>query len=191
MQIKYKKNNEFEGIVFFYPDVAWDKRGYFYESFNKDITDILGVSFVQDNESKSSLGVARGLHYQWDNPMGKLVRVVSGAAIDYFVDIRVDSPTFKKYGSILLSHDNKHQVWIPPGYAHGFVPLEDETILNYKCTSYYNSSGEESIDIFDRELGLDLNSHVSNIDIISDRDRKGISFDDYLIDPKFFYNKVV
>ena len=187
MKIEFKNHPKFEGIVMFYPTIFWDNRGYFYESFNKDITDILNVQFVQDNESKSSLGVARGLHYQWDNPMGKLVRVVSGAAIDYFVDIRIDSPTFGQFGNILLSDENKHQVYLPPGYAHGFVPLKDDTILNYKCTSYYNSEGESSINVFDSDLNLDLEKYVKNINNLSDRDKKGISFKEYIDDPKFFY----
>ena len=130
-----------QGLLTIEPTVFGDNRGYFFESFNKDKfdTEVPNVSFVQDNQSMSHKGVLRGLHFQ--SPpfeQGKLVRVIQGSVLDVAVDIRPHSPNYGKYESVLLSGENKTQFWIPPGFAHGFVTLEDNTLFCYKCTSPYS-----------------------------------------------------
>jgi dTDP-4-dehydrorhamnose 3,5-epimerase len=136
-----------------------DNRGYFYESYNlKKYQEIIGESFefVQDNVSQSSKNVLRGLHFQ--NPpyaQGKLVSVLKGSVLDVAVDIRKDSKTYGKYQAIVLSAENGLQFWIPPGFAHGFLALEDDTIFSYKCTNYYHPESEESLLWNDPNLGID------------------------------------
>lgn len=127
------------------PKVFGDERGFFLETFEtKRYQKMLGINldFVQDNYSRSQKGVLRGLHFQRENPQGKLVRVVRGEVFDVAVDIRKDSPTYAKWVGILLSEDNKTQLWIPPGLAHGFVVLSDIADFEYKCTDYYNPASE-------------------------------------------------
>lgn len=127
------------------PKVFGDERGFFLETFEtKRYQKMLGINldFVQDNYSRSQKGVLRGLHFQRENPQGKLVRVVRGEVFDVAVDIRKDSSTYAKWVGILLSEDNKTQLWIPPGLAHGFVVLSDIADFEYKCTDYYNPASE-------------------------------------------------
>lgn len=127
------------------PKVFGDERGFFLETFETErYQKMLGINldFVQDNYSRSQKGVLRGLHFQRENPQGKLVRVVRGEVFDVAVDIRKDSPTYAKWVGILLSEDNKTQLWIPPGLAHGFVVLSDIADFEYKCTDYYNPASE-------------------------------------------------
>jgi len=163
---------EIQGLVLLKPKVFNDDRGYFYESYNKEILEnTLGFSidFVQDNESLSSKDVLRGLHFQ-EAPFeqAKLVRVIKGRVTDVCVDIRSGSPTFGKHIKVELSEQNKHLLFIPAGFAHGFVTREDNTIFSYKCSSFYNRSSENSILWNDQELGIDWEV----IDpIISDKDR--------------------
>jgi len=131
------------------PDVFEDERGFFYESFNQQkLNEAIGknIAFVQDNHSKSSKGVLRGLHYQ-DEPFaqGKLVRVIAGEVFDVAVDIRKNSPTYGQWVSEVLSADNCKQVWIPEGFAHGFLALTDETEFLYKTTDFYNKEAERLI----------------------------------------------
>ena len=152
------------------PKVFKDDRGHFFESWNKEIFEKQGLKldFVQDNQSLSSKGVLRGLHFQ--NPpyaQGKLVRVIQGSVIDVAVDIRKNSPTYGEYFSIKLSGKNKTSMWIPPGFAHGFVTLEDDTIFSYKCTAVYNKESEGSIFWNDKDLNIDWG--VQN-PIISEKD---------------------
>lgn len=161
------------------PKVFGDKRGYFVESFNKSkLKDIIGDhEFVQDNQSLSSKGVLRGLHFQ--NPpyaQGKLVRVIKGAVIDVIVDIRNSSPTYGQSYSIKLTEDNFKMVWVPPGFAHGFATLEDETIFAYKVTNYYNKESEGCIYWADKDLDIDWN--IEN-PIISEKDAQGIPFNQF------------
>lgn len=142
------------------PQVFEDDRGYFFESFNfhKWVAHFEGNPpvFVQDNESLSHKHVLRGLHFQLPpHAQGKLVRVVRGAVLDVAVDLRRNSPTFKKSFKILLSERNKKQLYIPEGFAHGFISLEDNTRFLYKCTDYYNRESEEGIIWNDSELGID------------------------------------
>jgi len=147
-----------EGLLLIKPDVYADERGYFFESFNmkKFRAAGLDLTFLQDNESRSKKGVLRGLHFQAPPfEQGKLVRVVRGAALDIAVDIRKNSPTYGKWESVVLSGENKWMFWIPPGFAHGFVSLEDDTIFFYKCTNVYDKSSEGGIIWNDRELNID------------------------------------
>jgi dTDP-4-dehydrorhamnose 3,5-epimerase len=129
------------------PKVFGDDRGFFLESWNQRTFAGLGLDleFVQDNHSRSAKGVLRGLHFQNPNPQGKLVRVVSGRAWDVAVDIRRSSPTFGKWHGVELSAANKRLFWIPPGFAHGFVSLEDGTDFLYKCTTFYDPANEHSL----------------------------------------------
>jgi dTDP-4-dehydrorhamnose 3,5-epimerase len=134
--------------VIIQPKVFGDARGFFLETFQAEkYADLAGINlpFVQDNHSRSSKGVLRGLHFQKSKPQGKLVRVVSGEVYDVAVDIRQTSPTFGQWEAVILSEENKTQFWVPPGFAHGFVVLSDTADFEYKCTDYYDPSDEGSI----------------------------------------------
>ena len=140
------------------PDVFEDERGFFYESYNQQkFNEAIGenITFVQDNHSKSSKGVLRGLHYQ-EPPFaqGKLVRVVAGEVFDVAVDIRKESPTFGQWVSEVISAENKKQLWIPEGFAHGFLTLSDQAEILYKTTNFYNKSSERSIRFDDIKLSI-------------------------------------
>ncbi len=167
------------------PVVFEDERGYFFESFNRDKFEQAGVDlqFVQDNESKSQKGVLRGLHFQ--NPpyaQGKLVRVMRGRVLDVAVDIREGSPTYGQWESIELSGENKFMYWIPPGMAHGFATLEDDTIFFYKCTNTYNKESEGSIRWDDKDLAIDWG--IEN-PILSEKDKISPLFKDFKTKFKF------
>lgn len=168
-----------EGLLIIKPQVFEDERGYFFESFNHDrfVQAGLDLRFVQDNESKSRKGVLRGLHFQAPPfDQGKLVRVMRGSVLDVAVDIRKNSPTYGKWESIVLSGTNKWMYWIPSGFAHGFVTLEDETIFFYKCTNVYNKASEGSILWSDPDLNIRWN--VEN-PIISGKDMVSPAFRDF------------
>jgi dTDP-4-dehydrorhamnose 3,5-epimerase len=139
------------------PKVFGDDRGFFLESWNARTFAEAGIdgAFVQDNHSRSSAGVLRGLHYQLVRPQGKLVRVVSGRAFDVAVDIRRSSPSFGRWVGFELSALNKHMLWIPPGFAHGFLALEDGTDFLYKCTDYYAPEHDRSILWSDPRIGIE------------------------------------
>jgi len=139
------------------PKVFGDERGFFLETFHTSrYADLIGISlpFVQDNHSRSSKNVLRGLHFQKTKPQGKLVRVVRGEVFDVAVDIRTDSNTFGHWEGVILSEENKKQFWVPPGFAHGFVVLSEIADFEYKCTDYYDSSDEGSILWSDIDLGI-------------------------------------
>ena len=145
-------------VLLIEPKVFGDDRGFFYESFNqRDFQKITGLDlqFVQDNHSKSAKGVLRGLHYQVQQPQGKLVRVVAGEVFDVAVDIRPNSPTYGKWVGELLSVDNKRQLWVPPGLAHGFLVLTDSAEFLYKTTDYYAPVHERAIAWNDPTLAID------------------------------------
>ncbi len=150
---------EISGLIVLTPDIFNDDRGYFFESYSKKtLSEILKVdlNFVQDNESCSTFGVVRGLHYQLPPfEQGKLVRIIKGAVKDIAVDIRENSPTYGRYFSIELNDKNKKQIYIPPGFAHGFITLSETAILNYKCTNYYNKESEGGIVFNDPFLNID------------------------------------
>lgn len=144
-------------VVILEPRVFGDERGFFFESFNgKAFRDLTGadVAFVQDNHSRSSRGVLRGLHYQIRQPQGKLVRVTRGAVFDVAVDIRRQSPTFGAWVGVELSEENKRQLWVPAGFAHGFVVLSDSADFLYKTTNYYAPEFERSILWNDPDIGI-------------------------------------
>lgn len=140
------------------PQVFGDERGFFLETFQaKKYQPIIGNSlvFVQDNHSRSTKGVLRGLHFQKTKPQGKLVRVVTGEVFDVAVDIRKDSPTFGQWEGVLLTGDNKKQFWVPPGFAHGFVVLSDIADFEYKCTDFYEPADEGAIKWDDPDIAID------------------------------------
>ncbi|MCX6229977.1 MAG: dTDP-4-dehydrorhamnose 3,5-epimerase [Bacteroidetes bacterium] len=169
-----------EGLLILQPNVFRDDRGYFFESYNQQrfIDAGLNLNFVQDNESKSQQGVLRGLHFQ--NPpyaQGKLVRVIKGAVMDVAVDIRKNSTTYGKHYKLELTELNKTMLWIPEGFAHGFVTLIDDTIFSYKCTNLYNKEAEGSILWNDTDLAIDWD--VEN-PILSEKDKVSIPFKNYI-----------
>jgi len=139
------------------PKVFGDERGFFMETYRDSLFSELGidVNFVQDNHSASARGVLRGLHYQIQQPQGKLVRVVAGEVYDVAVDMRRDSQTFGQHVGVHLSADNKHMFWVPPGFAHGFLVLSERAEFVYKCTDYYAPEHEQSLLWNDPELGID------------------------------------
>lgn len=145
-------------VLIIEPKVFGDQRGFFFESFNQEAFNHvtgLNVNFVQDNHSRSAKGVLRGLHYQIQQPQGKLVRVASGKVLDVVVDIRRSSPTFGKSVSVLLTGENHKQLWMPPGFAHGFVVLSETADFLYKTTDYYAPAFERCILWNDPALGID------------------------------------
>jgi dTDP-4-dehydrorhamnose 3,5-epimerase len=165
---------EIKEVLVIVPDVFNDERGYFYESFNsKRYLEQAGLdfNFVQDNISKSKKGTVRGLHYQvGEFAQGKLCKVVLGKVIDVAVDIRFGSPTFGKYVSVELSEENQNQIWLPPGFAHGFSVLSDEAVFMYKCTALYSKKDERAIIFNDEDLGIDwqvVNPQVSEKDLLA------------------------
>ncbi len=151
------------GVLVLEPQVFGDARGFFFESFNqRDFNQATGLSetFVQDNHSKSAKGVLRGLHYQTQHAQGKLVRVTQGAVFDVAVDIRKDSPTFGQWFGIELSAENKKQMWIPKGLAHGFLVTSDRAEFLYKTTDYYHPEFERSLLWSDPAIGIDWPLHL-------------------------------
>jgi dTDP-4-dehydrorhamnose 3,5-epimerase len=157
------------------PKVFGDDRGFFFESYNRRVfRDATGldVDFVQDNHSKSTKHVLRGLHYQIEHSQGKLVRVTQGAVFDVAVDIRQSSPTFGRYVGVELSAENKKQVWIPPGFAHGFLVLSDTAEFLYKTTDFYSSEHERCIAWDDPEIGIEW--PIDGHPVLSDKDRQGV-----------------
>ncbi|MCV6614591.1 MAG: dTDP-4-dehydrorhamnose 3,5-epimerase [Cellvibrionaceae bacterium] len=139
------------------PKVFGDERGFFMETFRSNWFSEMGLAldFVQDNHSSSAKGVLRGLHYQLVQPQGKLVRVVRGEVFDVAVDMRKDSPTLGQHVGVILSAENKRQLWVPPGFAHGFLVLSEMAEFVYKCTDYYHPESEQSLLWNDPELGID------------------------------------
>ena len=161
------------------PKVFGDARGFFLESYNKKtLAKILGIDheFVQDNHSYSSQGVLRGLHYQLQNPQGKLIRILSGSVHDVAVDMRQSSPTFGQWVSFTLSADNKRIAWIPAGFAHGFLVTSPTCDFLYKCTDYYNPQAEQCLLWNDPALNIDWPTTI--IPLISPKDSQGKPFKD-------------
>lgn len=161
------------GVVIIEPHVFEDARGYFFESFSQRDFDrqVREVRFVQDNESKSSYGVLRGLHFQKPpHAQSKLVRVVKGAVLDVAVDIRKGAPTFGKHVAVELSAENHRQLFIPRGFAHGFVVLTDEVIFQYKCDNFYAPQSEGALAWDDPDLGIDWKVPADKL-LLSDKDK--------------------
>lgn len=156
------------------PKVFGDERGFFLETYSEErYNRLLGLDlhFVQDNHSRSTKGVLRGLHFQQKNPQGKLVRVVRGEVFDVAVDIRQGSLTFGQYASVILSEENKKQFWVPEGFAHGFLVLSDSADFEYKCTNYYDPSSEACLLWNDPELGIKWPVEVEPL--LSEKDQQG------------------
>ena len=169
---------EIDGVWLIEPKVFSDERGYFMEAFKQEEfeANIGPVNFVQDNESKSSFGVLRGLHYQkGEYSRAKLVRVIKGEVLDVAVDLRKSSPTFGKHVSVLLSEENKRQFFIPRGFAHGFAVLSEEAIFTYKVDNKYTPQAEASILYNDATLGIDWPLTDSQM-VLSSKDREGTAF---------------
>ena len=165
-------------VMLLEPHVFGDERGFFFESFNhKQFEEATGVKtdFVQDNHSKSSQGVLRGLHYQVQNPQGKLVRVVQGAVFDVAVDIRQGSPTFGQWVGEILSAENKRQLWLPAGLAHGFLVLTETAEFLYKTTAYYTPQHERCIAWDDATLAIDW-PLAGTLPRLSSKDMAGAAF---------------
>lgn len=164
-------------VIVFEPKVFGDARGGFFESFNQRVFENsvgYSVAFVQDNHSVSSQGVLRGLHYQIKQPQGKLVRVVRGEVFDVAVDLRRGSPTFKQWVATYLSADNKKQMWVPPGFAHGFLVLSDTAEFLYKTTDYYAPEHERCLLWNDAEIGVQW--PIKDNAILSSKDAAGLTF---------------
>ncbi|MCM1310009.1 MAG: dTDP-4-dehydrorhamnose 3,5-epimerase [Bacteroides sp.] len=166
------------GLVIIEPQVFTDSRGYFFESFNarKFAEKVAQVTFVQDNESCSQRGVIRGLHFQRGNhAQAKLIRVVSGAVLDVAVDLRPDSPTYGQHEAIELTAENRRQLFIPRGFAHGFAVLSDSAVFQYKCDNFYAPQSEGGIDPFDPTLAIEWPFSRSEA-ILSEKDKLHPSF---------------
>ena len=165
------------GLLILEPRVFEDGRGFFMESFNsrafRELTG-LDVNFVQDNHSRSSRNVLRGLHYQINQPQGKLVRVISGCVYDVAVDLRMSSPTFGKWVGLELSDDNHRQFWVPPGFGHGFLVLSEQADFLYKTTDYYAPEYERCIKWDDPVVGVDW--PLDGSPLVSSKDQQGVSF---------------
>ena len=169
-----------EGLISIYPAVFGDDRGFFLESFNqaKYASIIPDLDFVQDNLSKSKKGVLRGLHFQAPPfDQGKLVQVITGSVLDVAVDIRKNAPSYGKHFKIILNSTERNQLWIPPGFAHGFVSLEDDTIFSYKCTNSYSQEHEGCVLWNDLDLGIDWEIDQP---LISPKDQEGTLFKDFI-----------
>lgn len=169
-----------EDVRIIEPDVFGDARGYFFESWNKAKLRDLAIEcdFIQDNESKSRFGVLRGLHFQAPPyTQAKLVRVIQGAVLDVALDIRTDSPTFGKHVAVELSEENKRQLFVPRGFAHGFVVLSESVVFAYKCDNFYKPSHERGICFSDPALGIDWKVKVDSF-ILSGKDTKNPLFKD-------------
>jgi dTDP-4-dehydrorhamnose 3,5-epimerase len=176
---------EIDAVILLEPKAFGDDRGYFFECFQKERYAGAGIheEFVQDNLSRSVQNTVRGLHFQiGERAQGKLVQVVFGEAIDVAVDIRKGSPTYGKHVAAVLSSDNHRQLWIPPGFAHGFSVLSETVVFHYKCTNYYSKAHERNLLYNDPALGIDWK--VSN-PIVSEKDMVGPAFETF--DSPFSY----
>ena len=172
------QTTEIEGIVIVEPQVFGDSRGYFMETYQKEKYAVAGidVTFVQDNESMSRYGVVRGLHYQAEPyAQAKLIRVVAGRVLDVAVDIRKDSPTYGKVFTLELSSENKLQLFLPHGIAHGIAVLSETAVFTYKCDNFYAPQYEHTIRYDDPTLNIDWKIPI-NERIISEKDKKGLPF---------------
>jgi dTDP-4-dehydrorhamnose 3,5-epimerase len=182
MQIKVESRH-LEGVVVLVPDIFQDSRGFFMETFREDQFKEFGLPthFVQDNHSRSTKGVVRGLHFQWDPPMGKLMRVPLGSAFLVAVDIRKNSPTLGQWVGIEASGENRRQVWAPAGFARGFCVLSEVAEIQYKCTGLYNNKAEAGICWNDPTIGILWPVSEASL---SDKDRKAQTLEQWLTRPE-------
>lgn len=175
-----KDGLKFEGLFEIQPKLFGDARGYFVETYSeKDFFDAgLTMKFVQDNQSKSSKGVLRGLHFQTQHPQGKLVRSLQGRVYDVAVDLRVGSETFGKYYGVILDSEKQNMFYLPPGFAHGFCVLTDEATFAYKCTDFYDPKGEGGLMWNDPLIGVDWNAVTPDLNpLLSEKDKNHPAFD--------------
>ncbi len=182
MQFKLTK---IQGLIEIFPKLWGDSRGVFFESFREDLMakNDIDLKFVQDNQSFSEKGVLRGLHMQYTPHMqGKLVRVIAGKVLDVVVDIRKNSPTFGQHEKFVLDAERNNMVYVPPGFLHGFLTLED-AIFSYKCTDYYNKACEGGVKFDDKSLGIDWG--ITNPKV-SEKDMGLIGFEEFVKGLKFF-----
>ncbi len=171
------------GLALFEPIVHQDERGFFMETFRADEFDELGLptDFVQDNHSRSIKNTLRGMHFQWDKPQGKLIRVTVGKARIVEIDIRKNSQSLGEYYSVELSSENKRVLWVPPGFANGFLALSDWCEMQYKCTAFWNPNGESSIRWNDPGVGIDWNTDEP---ILSKKDAETQTLEEWLSKPE-------
>lgn len=183
---------EIEGVLIIEPKVYCDARGYFFESFNSRVfaeKTGLRISFVQDNESMSTYGVMRGLHFQKPpHSQSKLVRVVKGSVLDVVVDIRKGSPTYGKHIAVELSANNHKQLFVPKGFAHGFVVMSESAVFQYKCDNFYAPQAEGGINILDNGLGIDWCVPMNQA-ILSEKDTKYVCLKNF--DSPFAFSKML
>lgn len=184
---KFKRiDTEIEGVIVIEPTVFGDNRGFFMESYSKKDFKEIGINeeFVQDNHSKSKKGVLRGLHFQTKHAQGKLVRVIKGAVLDIAVDLRKNSKTFGKWVAVELSAENKKMFYIPKGFAHGFLTLEDETEFQYKCTDYYAPEFDSGVLWNDKDIAIEWNFEKYGLDerdiLLSEKDKKQQSLKEFV-----------
>lgn len=166
-----------DGLLEIDLDIYSDERGFFYEAFNQKLFNEMTLSnynFVQDNTSFSKKNVLRGLHYQLNNSQAKLVQVIKGKILDVVVDLRRESKTFGNYYSLILSNENKKQLFVPKNFAHGFVTLEEENYVTYKTSDYYDNKSERTLLWNDSELNIDWN--LDQEPILSEKDKEGLIF---------------
>jgi dTDP-4-dehydrorhamnose 3,5-epimerase len=177
------ESRHLEDVVVLVPEIFKDNRGFFSETFRADQFRLLGLptEFLQDNHSRSAKGVVRGLHFQWDPPMGKLMRVTVGSAFLVAVDIRKGSPTLGKWVGVESSAENRRMVWAPWGFARGFCSLSEATEIQYKCTGIYNAGAEAAIRWNDPSIGVEW--PLSDV-TVSEKDRKAPSLAEWLASPQ-------
>lgn len=181
-----KDGLKFDGLYEIQPKIFGDARGYFAETYSERDFFAAGLTmkFVQDNQSKSSKGVLRGLHFQTQHPQGKLVRALEGKVYDVAVDLRKDSKTFGKYYGVILDSEKQNMFYIPEGFAHGFYVLTEEAIFTYKCTDFYDPKGEGGLMWNDPKIGVNWTAVAPKVDpLLSDKDGKHPAFDP---DGKYF-----
>lgn len=169
------------GVIVIEPKVYGDKRGFFLETFREDVLLQAGINahFVQDNHTRSSQGVLRGLHYQMTQTQGKLVRVATGSVFDVMVDVRSGSPTFGQWYGTELNEDNIKMIYVPPGFAHGFVVLSETADFIYKCTDYYHPESEQGIAWDDPDLNIDWSiAEIAEKISLSDKDKQNVKLKD-------------
>lgn len=173
------KKTSIEGVIIVEPKVFGDQRGFFMETYQKDafIKGGIDADFVQDNHSKSVKGVLRGLHYQINYPQSKLIRCISGEVFDVVVDLRSSSPTYGKWEGVILSAENKKQLFIPKGFAHGFLVLSEEAALEYKVDDYYHPNDEGGIMWNDPAIGVKWPVSDNTTPILSEKDKKHPAFE--------------
>jgi dTDP-4-dehydrorhamnose 3,5-epimerase len=164
-------------VLIIEPKVHGDHRGFFMETWRQSMFDEIqpGINFVQDNHSRSSHGILRGLHYQLKHPQGKLVRVVAGEIFDVAVDMRKNSPTFGQWEGQVLSAENRRQLWVPPGFAHGFYVMSESAEMVYKCTGYYVPIDEYSLRWDDPDIAVNWPLAAGEAPVLSDKDRHGLN----------------